>query len=109
MGKLRLDVEKLDVVSFEIKGEDGSGTVRAHTGGELCVQCGDSEDSCGGEAPTFTCTQNNEYTCQNPCGLTEITQCGSCVYTCALTCGYCCGAPNTVCRATCQGPTCPGF
>lgn len=76
MGKLRLDLDAIEVESFDTGTAKGS--VVAYDTGALCVE-GSDEDTCaGGGQPTIgTCA--GMYTCPKtgPCACTWLTECGT--------------------------------
>jgi hypothetical protein len=84
MGKLKLDLDAIEVESFETELVEGSGTVRGQETGVLepscaaCTQYSDDETCAGGagDQPTLltcggsTCPKTGCWTCGNSCGCT---------------------------------------
>lgn len=108
MRKMRMEVEALDVQSFEMGGTPGAGTVRGHVDDgsfvNTCVQsCGpfctngtfDPNGCGGGTAGGNSCAYNCTVGYTN-CG--QIT-CGS---TCAWSCGTNCPPPRSTYEGSCM-------
>jgi hypothetical protein len=73
MRKLKLDVDLLQVESFDAAASEGVSTVRAHESADSFegdTQCGTcAQDSCGGGVCTgWGCTDQTCQTCHQSCG-----------------------------------------
>jgi len=84
MRKLKLDLDRLSVESFDANGSEGAqrGTVEAHS-----IVCNSFIDTCG--------------TCDPSCA-----SCVSCYNSCNNTCGNSCYGTCATCQTNCQQDSC---
>ena len=106
MLKLKLEIESLDVQSFEtVDAPPPDGTVFGLSGAVTCNSCDSCDPTCAGETGGWSCPGQ---TCAQSCGGTCPATCNSCAATaCGGTCNSC-GAAT--CEYTCvcsDGPTSP--
>lgn len=102
MKKLRLDVEQMEVESFDIDyGREGGTVVGHHVPTHTCdMQCGDTVRTCNQELTCLlwdTCYESGcgyetcDYTCHScpPTCIHDDTCGASCDYTCGYSCEPC--------------------
>ncbi len=113
MNKIKLDLDSLQIESFEttpdesgakgtVHGLVGSGEPEFCTDFTICIQiC--PQPTIGTACPSFgsTCGNTCGGTCGSTCGSTCGNTCGgTCAVTCSFTCGITCGTAG--CEPTCN-------
>ncbi|HEU4882961.1 MAG TPA: hypothetical protein VFT45_11960 [Longimicrobium sp.] len=93
MRKLKLDLDRLIVESFDtvVAKDPGRGTVEAHS--HMCVS---PFETCAALSCNYTCG-----TCDPSCA-----SCVSCYNTCYNTCGPSCNGSCETCQTNCQQESC---